>query len=58
MALLPHAVVTWAGLDGQWANLPRPLRGKEPGSYLSDLPALNDGGYTFEQIADIIEEQL
>lgn len=47
---LPHAVEQYFGLD-RVGTLPRSVYGHRT------LTMLNDKGYTFEQIADIIEEQ-
>lgn len=51
VALPPENVCEWAGLPNE-----------DPGVYLDDnyktLATLNDEGYTFAEIADIIEEQL
>lgn len=57
---LPHVVAQWAGLgdpaSDMWVDSPREddAERKERNS----LSGLNDYGYTFEQIADLIEEQL
>lgn len=49
--LLP-SVLEWSGVDDSTGYLPRDVDGYEA------LTGLNDeGNYTFEQIADVIEEQ-
>ncbi len=48
-AVLPLSVMEWADVDGQWGSI---CNGTET------LAGLNEGGSTFEQIADVIEEQL
>lgn len=45
---LPESVQRWSGMDGG--------RGDRPVAFDS-LSALNDRGYTFDQIADIIEAE-
>lgn len=49
VGILPESVVAWAGLDSLAPRVESPI------GALS-LPTLNDGGYTFEQIADFIED--
>ena len=48
---LPYAVEQYFGLD-RAGTLPRSVHGRKTLTFLND-----DRGYTFEQIADIIEEQ-
>lgn len=42
----------WAEIDTLWGNL------KEPVGEFDTLAGLNDNGYSFKQIAQVIEEQL
>jgi hypothetical protein len=49
--VLPHSVRVWAGMFD--AN---PVINGPAG--INTLAGLNDGGYTFAKIADVIEEQL
>jgi len=49
---LPWSVVRWAGLPEQKPTV------KVDGDGMADLAYLNDKGYTFEQIADLIEANL
>lgn len=51
--VLPSVVQEWAGLP---ANTGAALYATEAG--FRELTALNDGGYTFEQLATLIEKQL
>jgi hypothetical protein len=53
-ALLPTAVQEWAGLpDNTGANMR--IDGTEAAR---EITALNDDGYTFTQLSELIEEQL
>lgn len=45
---LPEAVRTWAGMKSEDGRLP----------FIHSLAYLNDGGATFEEIADIIEANI
>lgn len=62
--VLPESVAAWAGLDSEDPAVPRPEGAREHPSFLSrgedktTLASLNDGGFTFAQIADLIEEHL
>ena len=49
---LSSDVMNWAGIDAPWGNL------KEPVGEFDTLAGLNDNGYSFKQIAQVIEEQL
>jgi hypothetical protein len=49
VAALPLSVIEWSGVEGY-----NPLVNDEIGT----LSELNDSGSTFEQIADVIEDQL
>jgi hypothetical protein len=51
-SILPKSVQKWAGLDS-----PNPLVYVINGDQY-EITRLNDAGYTFEQLADIIEDQL
>lgn len=52
----PPKVLEWSGLeDHQW-GLPQAVYFDD--NQFDDLASLNDNGATFDQIADIIEEQL
>lgn len=53
---LPPAVVQWAGLRSNVAHIPGGVRYAIGTRESSTLVLLNDNGYTFAQIADIIEE--
>lgn len=52
-------VVSWAGLNEANPSVivPESIRG-ETGCTCDSLAQMNDRGYTFEQIADVIESQL
>jgi hypothetical protein len=57
---LPQSVMEWAGL-----SLPNPLvkldfeeEDEMSWSYRDEISNLNDSGYSFTELADIIEEQL
>ena len=52
-AVLPPEVQKWAGLDRANPVLKSPKHGFD-----EELSILNDGGATFQQIADVIEAQL
>jgi hypothetical protein len=53
---LSGSVVEWAGLKSRTGNLPESLGKSDGGHNLDDLTVLNDEGeYTFEQIAEVIE---
>lgn len=52
-AYLPDAVMGWAGLDKS-PEVPAINSNNEP----LELAYLNDSGYSFERIADLIEEHL
>lgn len=62
---LPKPVVEWAGLDDETAALGNPTVPRiedVPDYYKKEIPVvglahLNDGGLSFEQIADVIEAQ-
>lgn len=55
--LPPYSVQNWSDLSHN-GKLPKPVDGRN-GKLYGNLAALNDeAGYTFEQIADVIEEQL
>lgn len=59
-AYLPASVEEWAGLEHR-GDLPETVTEEREGGWIKRFGALaelNDGGYTFGQIADIIEEQL
>lgn len=43
--------------DGDWGPEALDVESVFPGSYAADLAALNDGGSTFAEIADFIEER-
>jgi len=51
---LPDALLAWSGLEDNWGTFNR----KDEVGNLSEtsLTGLNDNGYTFDQIADYIEE--
>lgn len=57
--ILPKAVAEWAGVD-QWASLGKSLRPKGRLNAMYDtiesLTHANDDGWTFDEIADLIEE--
>ena len=56
-AVLPRAVEIWAGLD-QEGKLPTPIVMGDNEAKAMSLVSLNDSyNYTFEQIADVVEEQ-
>lgn len=55
-ATLPPSVRDWAGLTHPNPDVPVPLEGRPANK--TSLATLNDAGYTFEDIADIIEEYL
>jgi hypothetical protein len=48
-AVLPLSVMEWADVDGRWGDIC---------NRTETLARLNDRGSTFEQIANLIEEQL
>lgn len=50
---LPPSVMGWAGLDASNPKIQAP--GDEGKAYISDV---NDGGTSFEEIADLIEKEL
>lgn len=52
--VLPDSVIAWAELNGHGDNVA--LLHQEAGN--TCLSQLNDDGYSFNEIADIIEEQL
>jgi hypothetical protein len=57
--ILPEEVKEWAGLHDNNVSIdPMPRLDDNLGELHTTLSGANDGGYTFEQIADIIEEQL
>ena len=57
VGVLPESVREWAGLREFVGELRTPIEGEHLSKY-SDLASLNDfAGYTFHQIADVIEEQ-
>lgn len=59
-AILPGIVSQWAGMgNNQAGELNSDIAPKYPNveSSVDCLSAANDGGYTFAEIADIIEEQ-
>lgn len=53
---LPDEVMDWAGLDSTCGELQREIP-MESGTDCNCLTGLNDDGFTFVQIADVIEEQ-
>ena len=50
---LPNSVSDWSGLGGPWGRRPDKDRGDDDYA----LYALNDAGVSFEEIADVIEEE-
>lgn len=59
-AVLPHLrVLKWAGLKtaNPLVAVPESIKGKT-GRNCDSLAAMNDRGCTFDQIADVIEEQV
>ncbi len=50
---LPHEVREWAGLDFRNPEVKQPRTGE-----LTSLADLNDDGYSFDQLANIIQRQL
>lgn len=58
-ATLPVGVQTWAGVRGKELELPVPVNFNPERNPAKVITLLNDAaGYTFPQIADVIEEQL
>lgn len=63
-SLLPHSVIAWAGCGEQETTLCSPveytvsLPPSASRAHPAHLHVINDSGATFEQIADLIEEQL
>lgn len=56
-AMLPRTVRAWADIETGEARVPKEV--KTPSGYMTwTLAGANDAGLTFEQIANIIEEQL
>jgi len=55
---LPEAVQEWAGLDNSDPDLALDEKYSDGSSRLTTLASLNDGGRTFDEIADLIEENL
>lgn len=55
-AWLPPKVKEWAGIEADEGRMPEPLpfKNDEKGT-TNNLTGLNDNGYTFAEIADIIE---
>jgi hypothetical protein len=69
MVDLPHEVVDWAGLpkyddektDDPYFNQGDPMlyvKDDEGTSGMKNVSTLNDSGYSFSTIADLIEQQL
>lgn len=54
--VLPGEVIRWAELGN--SNPEVPVTNYRPGRTIADLAELNDHGYDFNQIAELIEENL
>lgn len=52
-ALLPKSVIEWSGLETHNPIVTDPSTGEQ-----TSIADLNDGGYSFAEIADVIEKQL
>jgi len=57
-AYLPSEVQEWSGMQSIAGNLPKAVHvwRDDSGEMLTSLDGFNDAGYTFDQIADIIEK--
>lgn len=55
ITLLPEFVMNLTGLDDQAGRFDLPEPERDTGIAFASLTHLNDSGFTFEQIADIIE---
>ena len=53
--MLPAAVIQWAGLEDENPDISYMCDDKELETVIADL---NDGGFTFEELAYLIELQL
>ena len=54
MAYLPRPVRDWAEADADDPVIELPLQGRD-GRNRESLAGLNDSGFTFDQIADMVE---